>query len=422
MPDSHSTPVSGPWSGAVTDTTANVKAVVRSSATCISLLVSRDPSLQNATRIEALHDSAAGYQHKLVSFLLTGLEPGTKYHFALEMDQTPVLAQAGQLTTFPAEGSAAAFKFVFASCASTGANSRVFQAILDESPLFFCHLGDFHYENQNSTDVSAHLRAYDEVLRSERQSNLYRRIPIARIWDDHDFCGNDSDGTKKGRNAAIEAFRKYIPHYPLSNKGIGGIYQAFTVGRVRFLLCDMRSQRSKRDKPDNASKTMLGQAQKDWLKTELAGARQYDLVVWASSVPWIEAPSPDEDDWAGYHTERVELANFIKHNKVDNLCMICGDAHMLAIDSGRNSGYADGQKGGFPLFQAAALKSSPSVKGGPYSEGMFKGDRQYGVFEVKYLNGTLNVFWTGKKYDVSEERAIEKISYHFPSPGTYPDF
>ncbi|MFN0086414.1 MAG: alkaline phosphatase D family protein [Blastocatellia bacterium] len=311
---------------------------------------------------------------------------------------------------------------MFASCAITGSNSRVFGAILDESPLFFCHLGDFHYENVNSTKVSSHLRAYDEVLQSPRQSSLYRHIPIARIWDDHDFCGNDSDSAKKGRNAATEAFRKYIPHYPLSNSGTDGIYQAFTVGRVRFLISDLRSQRSKRDEVDNASKTMLGPAQKDWLKAEISAARKYDLVVWANSVPWIDDPSPDEDSWAGYHTERVELANFIKQTQAGNLCMISGDAHMLAIDSGRNSGFADGRKGGFPVFHAGALKSPPGEKGGPYSEGAAKGDRQYGVFEVKYINGRLNVFWTGKKYDVSKKQSIVKLAYQFQSPGTYPNF
>ncbi len=422
MPSSQSFLVSGPWSGGITSTGANVKAVVGAQAASVRLLVSQDPSLSNAAKVDALHDGAGGYEHQIVSFLLTDLQPNTSYHYVLEIGGTLLPEKAGHLKTFPVEGTAADFKFVFASCANTGTNSRVFKAILDESPLFFCHLGDFHYENVNKTEVSPHLEAYDEALQAERQADLYRRVPIVRVWDDHDFCGNDSDGAKKGCGAAIEAFRKYVPHYPLSNSGTRGIYQAFTAGRVRFLLCDLRSQRSSRDEEDNASKTMLGAAQKEWLKAELVAASNYDLVVWANPVPWIEARSPDEDSWAGYHTERVELANFIKQQKVANLCMISGDAHMLAIDSGLNSGYADGGEGGFPVFHAGSLKSSPSEKGGKYSEGMVKGDRQYGVFEVKYLNGQLSVFWTGKRYDVSKEQAVEKLSYRFQSPGTSPDF
>jgi phosphodiesterase/alkaline phosphatase D-like protein len=422
MSDTKSKLISGPWSGAVTSSVANVKAVVAGKATCVRLIVSQNPDLSAPTKLDAVTDSASGYEHRIASFLLTALQPNTSYYYALEINNQPILEKVGQFRTFPPEFEAAGFKFVFASCAGTGSNSRVFKSILDEAPLFFCHMGDFHYENLNTTDVSAYLRAYDKVLGAERQAALYRHAPIARIWDDHDYCGDDTGGKLDGRDAAIEAFRKYTPHYQLENKGIGGIYQAFTVGRVRFLLCDMRSQRSKRDEKDNATKTMLGKAQRKWLWKELAAARQYDLVVWANSVPWIEEPSPDEDSWAGYHTERQELATYLKQEGVNNLCMISGDAHMLAIDDGRNSGYAEGRRGGFPVFHAAALKRSPKKKGGEYSEGAFKGDRQYGVFEVKYLDRQLNVFWTGKQYDVEAEHAKTRISYRFRSPGTYDGF
>jgi hypothetical protein len=44
--------------------------------------------------------------------------------------------------------------------------------------------------------------------------------------------------------------------------------------------------------------------------------------------------------------------------------MISGDAHMVAIDDGTNSDYADGGGGGFPVFHAGALDRSSSVKGG----------------------------------------------------------
>lgn len=422
MPDNTYSLISGPWSGAVTSSSANVKAVVGNDAAQVKLVVSREPALSSSFKLDAHFESPGGYDHKIVSFFLTSLEPNTHYHFALEMNNNLDLTRCGHLKTFPLEMESANFKFVFASCASTGSNSRVFKAILDEEPLFFCHLGDFHYENVNKTEVSAHLDAYDQVFESERQSTLYRKVPIARVWDDHDFCGDDTGGDLKGRDAAIEAFSKYVPHYSLTNGGVGGIFQAFIVGRVRFLLTDTRSQRSNRDEPDNSAKTMLGESQKEWLKRELADAHTYDLVVWANSVPWIEEASPDEDTWAGYHTERQEIANFIKQNAVNNLCMISGDAHMLAIDDGRNSGYAEGQRGGFPVFHAASLKRLPKVKGGDYSVGVHKGARQYGVFEVEYENGVLNVLWTGKQFNVFKRQAETRLLYKFQSPGTYHGF
>ena len=129
---------------------------------------------------------------------------------------------------------------------------------------------------------------------------------------------------------------------------------------------------------------MLGQNQKEWFKRQLEDAAQYDLVVVANSVPWIAVPDPDDDHWGAYPAERQELATFLKQKNIRNLCMISGDAHMLAADDGTNSGYAAGGGGGFPVFQASALESKKSSKGGPYSHSTFPGRRQYGIVEINY--------------------------------------
>ncbi len=42
-----------------------------------------------------------------------------------------------------------------------------------------------------------------------------------------------------------QAYREVVPHYPLVHAGDGPINQAFTIGRVRFVLTDNRSERSR---------------------------------------------------------------------------------------------------------------------------------------------------------------------------------
>ena len=54
-------------------------------------------------------------------------------------------------------------------------------------------MGDFHYADVNSTEVSDYRRNYDSVLTQPNQAALYRNVPVAYVWDDHDYCGNDSD-------------------------------------------------------------------------------------------------------------------------------------------------------------------------------------------------------------------------------------
>lgn len=64
------------------------------------------------------------------------------------------------------------------------------------------------------------------------------------MWDDHDYSDNDSGATSLSRSAALQAYTMGVPHYPLPSfaSGKGNIGQAFTVGGVRFIMPDLRSE------------------------------------------------------------------------------------------------------------------------------------------------------------------------------------
>ena len=180
-------------------------------------------------------------------------------------------------------------------------------------------------------------------------------------WDDHDYGPNNSDRGAPGRSAALAAYREHVPHYPLVSGRT--INQAFTMGRVRFLLTDLRADRDGPAVPPE-SRTLLGEAQRAWLLSELAEAGRYGLVVWASSVGWLG--DGGDDDWGGFPAEREAVARFLMEHRVKNLLMVSGDAHMLAIDDGSHNTFLEGGPG-FPLFHAAALDQKGSDKGGPFS-------------------------------------------------------
>ena len=150
-----------------------------------------------------------------------------------------------------------------------------------------------------------------------------------------------------------------MPHYGLPVNG--GIWQSFVVGNVLFLLTDTRSQKIM---SPAQSRTMLGETQEEWLKGKLLEGKSRDLIVWINSVPRIGKAQGGKDFWAGFDEERQRIAHYIKSNNIRNICMLSGDAHMLAIDDGSNSGYASGDRGGFPVFQSAAFSSRGSKKGG----------------------------------------------------------
>jgi len=219
-------------------------------------------------------------------------------------------------------------------------------------------------------------------------------VPLAYIWDDHDYGSNDSDSTAAGRLAARLTYREYVPHYPLVVAGDDApVYQSFTIGRIRFILTDLRSERTPSLAPDDASKSMMGTAQKQWFKNEMLAANgNYAAIVWVCTVPWIGTSTAGADFWAGYSTERQELADFIKDNEIKGLVMLSGDAHMIALDDGSNSDYANGGGAAFPVIHAAALDRPGKVKGGPYSGGVFSGGGQFGLMAVEDNGGSTVAF------------------------------
>lgn len=388
-------PVEFVWSGGITCSSAVVKAKLVQDSSAARLAVSTLPDLSSP--LYSNWDAAlTAVNNRVVALEINGLTPSRQYYYVVEVNGVLDTEKVGRFRTFPQDSGS--FTFAFASCAQTASNHSVFESIRSLDPLFFFHLGDFHYQNISTNDRNLYRQAYETVLASPNQSRLYRDVPLIYMWDDHDYGPNNSDSTAPGRLAARLTYQEYVPHYPLAaGSGNVPIYYAFTVGRVRFIVCDSRSARSPYLAADDVSKTMLGVTQKAWFKQELLDAKsKYALIVWVNTLPWIGATG--DDGWYLYTNERRELADFIKDNGIKNLCMISGDAHMLAIDNGTNSDYAAGGGAGFPVMHAAALDQSGSVKGGPYSQGTYPGRGQFGLMTVIDTPDSLRVEWSGRNY------------------------
>ena len=396
------------WAGATSSTGFVVKARLEDEPRTVALVVDRSDGSE-AQRVDG-----AFVEDDLVSFRVSGLRAETEYRYALEVDGSLDDRRTGRVRTFPT--GAASFTFAFSGCARVGSNGAVFDAVREDDPLFFLAVGDLFYGNVDENDPSAFAHFYDTLLSQPAPGLLFRSTSMAYVWDDHDFGGDGASSLSASAPAAESVYRDYAPHYPLAG-GVeyGPIFQAFDVGRVRFLLTDTRSQRSAQAVADGPGKTMLGSSQKEWLKRELLKGRdRYALVVWVNPDPWIGEAEAGGDTWAGYATERRELSEFIAANRIDNLLMLSGDAHMLAIDDGRNTDYSRTGGADFPLMHAAALDRRGGVKGGPYSEGVFPGSGQYGLVTVRDGGNGLSVALSGRDY-----RGRELVGYDFmvpPSP------
>jgi phosphodiesterase/alkaline phosphatase D-like protein/uncharacterized integral membrane protein len=395
------------WAGAVSSSTVTVNAKLADSGHEARLAVSESADLSDPVHSPFM--VAPPESEGIVALLVGGLRPDTQYYYAVETKGRLDLERRGTFRTFP-EGQSS-FTFAFSGCARVGSNGSVFDAIRSHNPLFFLITGDFHYSNITENDLDALLDAMDTQLTQPAQQELYLRTPVAYVWDDHDFGGDNSNGESAARPAAAASYRFSVPHYKLPDDD-GAIYQSFDVGRVRFIITDTRSQRSPQNAADDAGKTMLGADQKAWFKQQLLEANgRYPLIVWVNPDPWIAGPTVGGDDWGGYTTERRELADFIAANGIKGLVMLSGDAHMLAIDDGTNSGYSASRSAGFPVFHAAPLDKRTSLKGGPYSQGVSLQSGQFGLMTVTDRGSAIDVTWSGRNW-----RDQEVLRYEFTVP------
>src|SRR6185369_13315195 len=125
-------------------------------------------------------------------------------------------------------------------------------------------------------------------------------------------------------------------------------------------------------------------------------------------------PPSDQDHWSVFSTERREIADFIKSHHIQGVCILHGDSHMIAADDGSNSDYATGGGAPIPVMCGASLDQEPSLKGGPYSQGVYRvrqGESGFGLLTVDDWGDRVYVYYSGRN-----NRNKEKVSLSFSVP------
>jgi phosphodiesterase/alkaline phosphatase D-like protein len=363
-------------------------AVKTTGATTVRMVVSTSADL-SAGRVwstSATPSAGAWTKHRF-----SGLSASTTYYYSAEIDGVLNSTRKASTATTPASGS---FSFAFASCLNTGNDGGgVFEQIMSKAPTFFAHLGDWHYQNIVVNDEAQYRAAMEgQVTGSAGLRAMLASVPTTYSPSDHDSGSNDwSPGPGVQTPAFLAMYQELVPHHDFGASDASAVYQTWVVGRVRFIVLDERSHRSSDAAADNASKSMLGDAQKVWLKAQLLQPEPVKILV--GDVSWIgdTAAGTDKngDNWGSFSTERAEIAQFIRENAL-NVVYIHGDTHALVMDDGANS------PGGIPVFGAAPLGQSTSVSSsGPFPQGSYPTaanqgftGHQFGLCSVTDTGGT----------------------------------
>ena len=150
------------WAGALAENSITVTARLASGRRSAELVV--EPRLGGEPRQSSV---ALADDHRLVRMMTDGLAADTEYSYRVVVDGVADTSRGHGTFRTPA-GGAMSFRVAVASCARTGSNGAVFDAIAASNPLFYINLGDIHYSNIASDEAAAFLDAYDKVLTLSR--------------------------------------------------------------------------------------------------------------------------------------------------------------------------------------------------------------------------------------------------------------
>lgn len=209
-------------------------------------------------------------------------------------------------------------KIAFTSCfdAIKDDKQTVWDEVRAQTPEVLLLLGDTIYMDYGRTlgkprkfsnaefadDMYNRYKAQWGVESFRKLVGSVQRIGI--IWDDHDFAWNNSCGAGTGKKNAVPKEKRHIsknlflqfkhrvqqkpvtPDYPpppalakLLEDDDTGIQEAFDHGPARIIMLDGRTYREDpSDDDETPTRSLLGQAQRDWLEEQIETSNSIKLI------------------------------------------------------------------------------------------------------------------------------------------------
>jgi alkaline phosphatase D len=301
----------------------------------------------------------------------------------------------------PATGQATArgakLRIAFGSCIDQNRPQPIWDTILASKPDLFLFGGDNVYASEQPFSLARLEKAYATLAANSGFAKLRQSVPHLAIWDDHDYGINDAGAEFADKQAAKDAFLKFwqIPAAD-ARRGRDGLYHAQTTGatgqRMQIILLDVRWFRSpwkptdQRDAPGkeryvpdaSPSKTMLGQAQWQWLEAQLRQPADVRLIV---SGIQVVTNGHGWESWSLFPRERQRLFALLEGSQANGVVFLSGDRHIGAL-------YAEASAAAYPLYEMTSSGMTHAWAGakeaGPNRLGELVTENHFGLIDVDW--------------------------------------
>lgn len=349
-------------------------------------------------------------------FKLTGLKPGTRYHYATEttgVGGKPVHAPVrGTFRTAPAADTPTDLTFCVMTC--QGYKDRgdedghpIYPAMGKLDPAFAVLTGDLvYYDNDPPQATDQRLARYhwERMFSLPRLAAFTASAGTYWLKDDHDTLANDTwPGKKQGDLTFAQGQEIFRQQAPTAD---GPSYRTVRWGRdLQVWFSDGRDFRSPNGMKDGPDKTIWGKEQKAWFK-KTVGQSTARWKVLVSPTPLVGPDRKGKNDNhanAGFRHEGDELRGWLKENAA-GLVVVCGDRHWqyhsVHPETGLNEfsvGPASDQHAGGTPGEDKAVHRFHRVKGGFLSVTVKpEGEKSTARFDLRDVSGKVVYTWEPK--------------------------
>ena len=293
-------------------------------------------------------------------------------------------------------------RIAFGSCLHQNKSATIFDAIKRSAPDLFLMVGDNIYTDVSDDDFSSMHVAYRALWSRLAAADL--GIPIAAVWDDHDYGINDGGGDWKHKRKAERIFLDYwqVPADDPRRSRPGLYYEKriqLKAAQVQVLYLDTRYFRTplrptddrgaegrQRYLPtDDPDATLLGTAQWQWLEDRLATDAHFRILV--SSIQFA-AVRHGWEAWKNIPRDRQRLIDLVDRESIDNLIVVSGDRHRGALyEVPTPSGHIIREITSSPLNNAAYRFEEPAA----YRIGSSYTGANFGMVTIDVLKGVVHL-------------------------------
>jgi alkaline phosphatase D len=303
-----------------------------------------------------------------------------------------------------AKRNADAWRLSLGSCANQKVAQPIWQTILADRPDLHIFGGDNVYASDQPWSLAQLRDAYALAAKHDGIAQLMRSVPYMAIWDDHDYGMNDGGVEFAGKQAAKQAlldFFKISPNHVTRSRD--GLYDAQIIGsgerRIQIILLDTRWHRSPLSRPlipglpgqeryipdASPEKTMLGEAQWQWLEMQLKQPAQIRLIF---SGIQVLAEGHGWERWGNLPRERQRLLDTIARTKAQGVILLSGDRHIGAM-------YRETSAAPYPLWEMTSSGLThawaSASEAGPNRIGDLVRVNHYGLVDVNWAKSEVQL-------------------------------